>query len=72
LDYLAEIKHPRATRFYGWLYTISKAYMHYKRIYPIKYSFKEKLQFFKEMMNLDFFKHFKEKKRGRDGSKPKN
>src|SRR3989344_862124 len=63
LDYLAEIKHSRATRFYGWLYTISKAYMHYTRIYPIKYSFKEKIQFFKEMMNLDFFKHFKERKK---------
>lgn len=62
LDYLAKIKHPRATRFYGWLYTVSKAYMHYTRIYPIKYSFREKLNFFREMANLDFFKHFKEKK----------
>ena len=63
LDYLAEITHPRATRFYGWLYTISKTYLHYTRIYPIRYSLSEKWRFFKQMSGLDFFKQFKERKK---------
>lgn len=62
LDYLAEIKSPRATKFYGWLYTISKTYIHYTRIYPVKYSFREKWRFFSQMAGLDFWKQFKEKK----------
>lgn len=61
-DYLAEITSPRATKFYGWLYTTSKTYMHYTRIYPIKYSFREKFRFFRQMSGLDFWKQFKEKK----------
>lgn len=63
LDYLVEITHPKATKFYGWLYTISKTYIHYTRIYPIRYSFKEKLRLFWQMMSLDFFKQFKERKK---------
>jgi len=63
LDYLAEITHPMATKFYGWLYTVSKTYMHYTRIYPIKYSLKEKFRFFKQMSGLDFWKQFKERKK---------
>lgn len=62
-DYLAEITSPRATKFYGWLYTTSKTYMHYTRIYPIKYSLAEKFRFFKQMSGLDFWKQFKEKKK---------
>lgn len=62
LNYLVEITHPRATKFYGWLYTISKTYIHYTRIYPIKYSFREKLRLFGQMSKLDFFKQFKERK----------
>lgn len=62
LDYLAEIKSPKATKFYGWLYTISKTYIHYTRIYPVQYSFREKWRFFSQMAGLDFWKQFKEKK----------
>lgn len=62
LDYLAEIKSPKATKFYGWLYTISKTYIHYTRIYPIQYSFREKWRFFSQMAGLDFWKQFKKKK----------
>lgn len=61
-DYLVENTSPKATKFYGWLYTISKTYIHYTRIYPIKYSFREKWRFFKQMSGLDFFKQFKERK----------
>lgn len=62
LDYLAEIKSPKATKFYGWLYTISKTYIHYTRIYPVQYSFREKWRFFSQMAGLDFWKQFKKKK----------
>lgn len=62
-DYLAGITHPIATKFYGWLYTTSKTYMHYTRIYPIKYSIREKFRFFKQMSGLDFWKQFKERKK---------
>ena len=62
LDYLAEIKNPKATKFYGWLYTVSKTYLHYTRIYPVKYGFREKWRFFSQMAALDFWKQFKEKK----------
>ncbi len=61
-DYLAEITSPKATKFYGWLYTVSKTYLHYKKIYPIKYSLIEKFRFFKQMSGLDFWKQFKERK----------
>lgn len=63
LDYLAEITNPRAVRFYGWLYTTSKAYMHLTRIYPMKYNSREKWRFFKQMTGLDFWKQFKERKK---------
>jgi len=62
LDYLAEIKNQKSTKFYGWLYTTSKAYIHYTRIYPVKYNFREKWRFFSQMTGLDFWKQFKEKK----------
>ena len=62
LDYLAEINHPKATKFYGWLYTLSKTYLHYTRIYPIKYNLREKLRFFRQMIVVDFFKQFRERK----------
>ena len=62
LNYLAEIRNTKATKFYGWLYTVSKTYMHYTRIYPVKYSFTEKWRFFSQMAGLDFWKQFKEKK----------
>ncbi len=62
-DYLAEITSPRATKFYGWLYTTAKTYMHYTRIYPSKYSLREKFRFFKQMSGLDFWKQFRERKK---------
>lgn len=62
-NHLVEITDPRATKFYGWLYMLSKTYIHYTRIYPIKYSFKEKLRFFHQMTSLDLFKQFKERKK---------
>ncbi len=61
IDYLTEITYPRAVSFYGWLYTISKTYMHYTRIYPMRYSFGEKWRFFKQMSGLDFWKQFKKR-----------
>ena len=61
-DYLVEITHPKVTKLYGWLYTTVKTWQHYTRIYPIKYSFREKLRFFKQMSGLDFFKQFKVRK----------
>lgn len=61
LDHLANFTSPRITKFYGWLYTVSKAYMHLTRIYPMKYSLTEKWRFFKQMSGLDFWKQFKEK-----------
>ena len=63
LDYLIEITHPKATRFYGWLYVISKDYMHTKRTYPMKTSFRERFRFFRKLIELDFFKQFKERKK---------
>ena len=63
LDWLAEITHPKATRFYGWLYVISKHYMHSSRTYPMKTNLKERLRFFKKLVELDFFKQFKERKK---------
>lgn len=63
LDYLAEITHPKATRFYGWLYVISKHYMHTNRTYPMKTSFRERFRFFRKLVELDFFKQFKERKK---------
>lgn len=63
LDYLAEITHPKATKFYGWLYTVSKTYLHYTRIYPVKYNLREKWRFFWQMAGLDFWKQFKENKK---------
>lgn len=62
LDYLADITTPRATKFYGWLYTTSKTYMHLTRIYPMKYKWRERWRFFKQMIGLDFWKQFKQKK----------
>lgn len=62
LDYLAEITHPKATRFYGWLYVISKHYMHSHRTYPMKTNFRERFRFFRKLVELDFFKQFKERK----------
>jgi len=61
-NYLVEITHPKATKFYGWLYTIVKTWQHYTRIYPIKYSLGEKFRFFKQMSGLDFFKQFKKRR----------
>lgn len=63
LDYLAEITHPKATRFYGWLYVISKHWMHSHRTYPMRTNFRESLRFFKNLIALDFFKQFKERKK---------
>jgi len=63
LNYLAEITNSKAVRFYGWLYTTSKAYMHLTRIYPMRYSSWEKWRFFKQMTGLDFWKQFKERKK---------
>ncbi len=63
LDYLAEITHPKATRFYGWLYVISKHYMHSSRTYPMKTNFRERFRFFRKLVELDFFKQFKERKK---------
>ncbi len=62
LDWLAEITHPKATRFYGWLYVVSKHWMHSHRTYPMKTSFRERLRFFRKLVELDFFKQFKERK----------
>lgn len=62
LEWLSDISRPSVTKFYGWLYTISKAYMHRTRIYPIKYSFKEKVRFYGQMVNLDLWKQFRKKK----------
>ena len=62
LDILAKIEHPTAAKFYLWLYTISKAYMHRTRIYPIEYSFKERFRFYTQMWALDFWKQAKKKK----------
>ncbi len=59
LDYLAEITHPKATRFYGWLYVIFKHYMHTGRTYKMKTSFRERFRFFRKLVELDFFKQFK-------------
>lgn len=61
LDHLANVTNPGATRFYGWLYTTSKTYMHTTRIYPMKYNWKERWRFFKQMSGLDFWKQFKER-----------
>jgi DNA repair photolyase len=58
---LTRITHPLATRFYLWLYTFSKAYMHHTRVYPMKYTLGEKLRFYMQMIKLDFWKQ--EKKR---------
>lgn len=69
LGILSEIEHPRATKFYGWLYTISKAYMHRTRIYPIKYSWREKIHFYAQMVKLDFWKQFEKRKKLR-GNRP--
>ena len=63
LDYLAKIIYPQVTKFYGWLYVISKDYMHTKRTYPMKMNFKERFRFFRKLVELDFFKQFKERKK---------
>ncbi len=63
LDYLAKITNPNVIRFYGWLYTVSKAYMHMTRIYPMAYNLRERWRFFKQMSGLDFWKQFKERKK---------
>ncbi len=65
LDHLADITSSRATRFYGWLYTTSKTYMHSTRIYPMKRNWKEKWRFFKQMSGLDFWKQFKERNKNK-------
>jgi hypothetical protein len=63
--YLAYITYPLAKRFYLWLYTVSKAHMHRTRVYPMRYSLREKIRFFRQMIKLDFWKQ--EKKRiGKD------
>ena len=62
---LSKITHPWARKVYTWVYTISKAYMHITRIYPIHYSFKEKLHFYKEMIRLDFWKNWKQRRKMR-------
>jgi radical SAM superfamily enzyme YgiQ (UPF0313 family) len=62
LDYLAHIENPRATRLYLWLYATTKAYLHRKRIYPIRYSLKERFRFYRQMWALDFWKQARAKK----------
>lgn len=62
IGWLSEITHPWATRLYGWLYTVSKAYMHQTRIYPIKYTLGEKFRFYYQMVTLDFWKQFQKRK----------
>lgn len=63
LDYLVEITHPKVTKLYGWLYVISKHYMHSNRTYPMKTSFRERFRFFRKLVELDFFKQFRERKK---------
>ena len=63
LDWLTEVIHPKATRFYGWLYVFSKHWMHFHRTYPMKTSFRERFRFFRKLIELDFFKQFKERKK---------
>ncbi|MDP3710359.1 MAG: hypothetical protein Q8R29_01380, partial [bacterium] len=69
IDWLSEFNHPLATKFFGWLYAVSKAYMHRTRIYPIKYTFREKLRFYGQMVSLDRWKQFR-KKRTYRGERP--
>lgn len=61
LECLSEIKSSWATKIFGWLYTVSKAYMHQRRIYPIRYTFREKVRFYGQMVTLDLWKQFRHK-----------
>lgn len=70
LDLLAKIEHPVANRLYLWLYTFTKGYLHRTRIYPIKYSLKERLRFYRQMWALDFWKQSKTKKPLLRGDRP--
>jgi len=70
LDLFAKIEHPMANRFYLWLYTITKGHLHRTRIYPIKYSWKERLRFYRQMWALDFWKQAKTKKLILRGDRP--
>lgn len=60
---LSRITHPWAEFVYFCLYTISKAYMHRTRIYPMKLTLKEKLRFYGEMIQLDIWKQIKERRK---------
>ena len=60
---LSRITHPLAAKLYLWLYTVSKAYMHRARVYPIKYSLREKIRFYGQMFQLDFWKQEKKRKK---------
>jgi len=67
---LSRITHPRVQRIFLWLYIVSKAYMHRTRMYPIRYTLREKIRFYLEMIQLDIWK--KEKRRKKLVSKDPN
>ncbi|OGN25688.1 MAG: hypothetical protein A3B17_02180 [Candidatus Yanofskybacteria bacterium RIFCSPLOWO2_01_FULL_45_72] len=59
---LSYVTHSWIHTLFLWLYTFSKAYMHRTRIYPIRYTFGEKVRFYTDMIRLDFWKQEKERK----------
>jgi len=60
---MSSTRNKRLQALFLWLYTVSKGYMHRTRIYPIRYSFREKIRFYLEMIQLDLWKQRKERRR---------
>lgn len=58
LSYCIYIHAPLAVWLFEQLYALSKSYMHETRMYPIRRSLPEKIKFYREMWNLDFWKQF--------------
>lgn len=60
VGHLSRITRPWVQKLFLWLYTISQVYMHRTRIYPSKYTFRENIKFYLDMVQHIFRK--KEKK----------
>ncbi len=48
-----------ATKFYQYLYSVTKTYIYHERIYPMRRTWRERLRDFGEASHLDVFKQFR-------------
>lgn len=62
IQWLSGVPYRWATRIYQYLYTLTKTHMHDTRVYPMRRTLREKINFFLETLRLDLWKHFKKKK----------